>query len=102
MTYGLAKRRGSSQRCLPWPSLVLFDACLPRFTKQWRPRAWQCASHTIATENIFVERARKLMTKDCLTADDAARVLKVSCRTMFRAIKEARSHDALLSQASRE
>jgi Enterobacteriaceae phage serine recombinase len=41
-------------------------------------------------------KARRLMTKDGLTADDAAKVLGVSRRTMFRGLKAARGHDGLL------
>jgi DNA invertase Pin-like site-specific DNA recombinase len=40
-------------------------------------------------------RARTLMTKDGLNADDAAKVLGVSRRTMFRGLKAAREHDEL-------
>jgi DNA invertase Pin-like site-specific DNA recombinase len=40
-------------------------------------------------------RARNLMTKDGLNADDAAKVLGVSRRTMFRGLKAAREHDEL-------
>jgi len=36
------------------------------------------------------------MTKDGLNADDAAKVLGVSRRTMFRGLKAARDHDELL------
>jgi len=38
-------------------------------------------------------KARRLMTKDGLNADDAAKVLGVSRRTMFRGLKAARDHD---------
>jgi DNA invertase Pin-like site-specific DNA recombinase len=41
-------------------------------------------------------KARRLMTKDGLNADDAAKVLGVSRRTMFRGLKAARDHDELL------
>lgn len=41
------------------------------------------------------KRARALMTKDNLNADDAARVLGVSRRTLFRGLKAAREHDEL-------
>jgi DNA invertase Pin-like site-specific DNA recombinase len=40
-------------------------------------------------------RARDLMTKDGLNADDAAKVLGVSRRTMFRGLRAAREHDEL-------
>ena len=40
-------------------------------------------------------RAQSLMTKDGLNADDAAKVLGVSRRTMFRGLKAAREHDEL-------
>lgn len=42
-------------------------------------------------------KARRLMTKDGLNADDAAKVLGVSRRTMFRGLKAARDHDELVS-----
>ena len=38
-------------------------------------------------------RARSLMDKDGFNADDAAKVLGVSRRTMFRSLKAAREHD---------
>jgi len=41
-------------------------------------------------------KARSLMTKDRLNADDAARVLGVSRRTMFRGLKAARDHEELI------
>jgi DNA invertase Pin-like site-specific DNA recombinase len=40
-------------------------------------------------------RARTLMTKGGLNADDAAKVLGVSRRTMFRGLRAAREHDEL-------
>jgi DNA invertase Pin-like site-specific DNA recombinase len=40
-------------------------------------------------------RARSLMTKDGLNADDAAKVLGVSRRTLFRGLRAAREHDEL-------
>jgi Enterobacteriaceae phage serine recombinase len=43
----------------------------------------------------MVAKARALMTKDGLNADDAARVLNVSRRTLFRGLKAARDHDTL-------
>lgn len=43
----------------------------------------------------MVSKARRLMTKDGLNADDAAKVLGVSRRTMFRGLKAARDHDEL-------
>ena len=42
-------------------------------------------------------KARRLMAKDGLNADDAAKVLGVSRRTMFRGLKAARDHDELLA-----
>jgi DNA invertase Pin-like site-specific DNA recombinase len=45
----------------------------------------------------MAKKARTLMTKDGLNADDAAKVLGVSRRTMFRGMKAARDHDALVS-----
>jgi len=44
----------------------------------------------------MVAKARSLMTKDGLNANDAARVLGVSRRTMFRGLKAARDHDELI------
>lgn len=41
-------------------------------------------------------KARSLMARDGLNADDAAKVLGVSRRTMFRGLKSARDHDELL------
>ncbi len=41
-------------------------------------------------------KARSLMAKDGLNADDAAKVLGVSRRTMFRGLKAARDHDELV------
>jgi DNA invertase Pin-like site-specific DNA recombinase len=43
----------------------------------------------------MVARARDLMTKDGLNADDAAKVLSVSRRTLFRGLRAAREHDEL-------
>jgi DNA invertase Pin-like site-specific DNA recombinase len=40
-------------------------------------------------------RARSLMSKDGLNADEAAKVLGVSRRTMFRGLRAAREHDEL-------
>lgn len=45
----------------------------------------------------MVRKARTLMSKDGLNADDAARVLGVSRRTMFRGLKTARDHDELVA-----
>jgi predicted DNA-binding protein (UPF0251 family) len=42
-------------------------------------------------------RARDLMGKDGLNADDAAKVLGVSRRTLFRGLRAAREHDELAS-----
>jgi DNA invertase Pin-like site-specific DNA recombinase len=41
------------------------------------------------------DMARRLMTEDGLNADDAAKVLGMSRRTMFRGLKAAREHDDL-------
>ena len=43
----------------------------------------------------MAKRARELMAKDGLNADDAARLLKVSRRTLFRGLQVAREHDEL-------
>ena len=43
----------------------------------------------------MAKRARELMAKDGLNADDAARLLKVSRRTLFRGLQAAREHDEL-------
>jgi DNA invertase Pin-like site-specific DNA recombinase len=43
----------------------------------------------------MAKRARNLMEKDGLNADEAARVLGVSRRTLFRGLKAARDHDEL-------
>ncbi|MES0385575.1 MAG: recombinase family protein [Hyphomicrobium sp.] len=43
----------------------------------------------------MAKRGRNLMKKDGLNADEAARVLGVSRRTLFRGLKAARDHDAL-------
>jgi len=43
----------------------------------------------------MAKRARNLMKKDGLNADEAARVLGISRRTLFRGLKAARDHDAL-------
>ena len=43
----------------------------------------------------MVRRARKLMNKDGLNADDAAKVLGVSRRTLFRGLRAADDHDRL-------
>jgi DNA invertase Pin-like site-specific DNA recombinase len=43
----------------------------------------------------MAQRARQLMTRDNLNADDAARVLGVSRRTLFRGLRAARDHDEL-------
>lgn len=47
----------------------------------------------------MVQQARKLMDRDKLSADQAARVLKVSRRTLFRGLAAARDHDSLLMGA---
>jgi DNA invertase Pin-like site-specific DNA recombinase len=46
-----------------------------------------------------VRRARSLMEKDGLSSDDAARVLGVSRRTLFRGLKQAREHDEVVQNA---
>jgi DNA invertase Pin-like site-specific DNA recombinase len=43
----------------------------------------------------MAKRARDLMAKDGLNADDAARLLKVSRRTLFRGLQAAREHDEI-------
>ena len=43
----------------------------------------------------MVKRAHTLMDKDGLNAEEAARVLGVSRRTLFRGLKAARDHDEL-------
>lgn len=43
----------------------------------------------------MARKAHSLMMKDGLNGDDAAKVLGVSRRTMFRGLKAARDHDAL-------
>ena len=43
----------------------------------------------------MVKRARELMAKDGLNADDTADLLKVSRRTLFRGLKAAREQDEL-------
>ena len=47
----------------------------------------------------MVKRAERLMSKDGLSADDAARVLGVSRRTLFRGLRMAREHDSLAAAA---
>jgi predicted DNA-binding protein (UPF0251 family) len=42
------------------------------------------------------------MTKDKLNADDAARVLGVSRRTLFCGLRAARDHDALAASNTAE
>ncbi len=44
----------------------------------------------------MAKKARILMMKDGLNADDAAKVLGVSRRTLFRGLKAALDHDALV------
>jgi DNA invertase Pin-like site-specific DNA recombinase len=48
----------------------------------------------------MVARAQALMQKDGLNGEDAARVLGVSRRTMFRGLKAAREHDELAEAAT--
>ena len=48
----------------------------------------------------MVARARDLMDKDGLNADDAAKVLGVSRRTLFRGLRAAREHDELAGAAA--
>jgi DNA invertase Pin-like site-specific DNA recombinase len=43
----------------------------------------------------MAKRAREIMAKDGLNADDAARLLKVSRRTLFRGLQAAREQDEL-------
>jgi predicted DNA-binding protein (UPF0251 family) len=43
----------------------------------------------------MVVKARTLRTKYGLNADDAAKVLGVSRRTLFRGLQVAREHDAV-------
>ena len=43
----------------------------------------------------MVKRARELMDKDGLNAEEAARVIGVSRRTLFRGLKAAREYDGL-------
>ena len=43
----------------------------------------------------MVTKIRLLMVKDGLSANDAAKVLGVSWRTMFRGLKASRDHDML-------
>ena len=43
----------------------------------------------------MVKRARELMAKDGLNAEDAARLLKVSRRTLFRGLRAAREQEEL-------
>ena len=43
----------------------------------------------------MAKRAYELMAKDGLRADDAARILKVSRRTLFRGLQAAREHDEM-------
>jgi hypothetical protein len=45
----------------------------------------------------WVKRAKHLMIKDGLSADDAAKVLGVSRRTLFRGLQAAREHDAAMA-----
>jgi DNA invertase Pin-like site-specific DNA recombinase len=47
----------------------------------------------------MARKAHSLMMKDGLNGDDAAKVLGVSRRTMFRGLKAARDHDALAAGA---
>lgn len=44
----------------------------------------------------MAKQARKLLNKGDLTAQEVANVLKVSRRTLFRGLKDAREHDELL------
>jgi predicted DNA-binding protein (UPF0251 family) len=44
----------------------------------------------------FFRPETSLFLRDGLNADDAAKVLGVSRRTMFRGLKAARDHDELL------
>ena len=49
----------------------------------------------IKWQQSMVKRARELMDKDGLNAEEAARILKVSRRTLFRGLQAAREHDEL-------
>ena len=44
----------------------------------------------------MAKQARKLMKTGELTSQEVANVLKVSRRTLFRGLKDAREHDELL------
>ena len=44
----------------------------------------------------MAKQARKLMKTGELTSQEVANILKVSRRTLFRGLKEAREHDELL------
>jgi DNA invertase Pin-like site-specific DNA recombinase len=48
----------------------------------------------------MANRARALMEKEGLSADDAARVLGVRRRTLFRGLRAAREHDELVGCAA--
>jgi len=62
------------------------DAAKRRGKHMGRPWKW--------SPNM-VRRARELMTKDGLNADDAAKLLGVSRRTLFRGLRAADDHDRL-------
>ena len=47
----------------------------------------------IKWQPAMVKRARELMGKEGLNAEEAARILKVSRRTLFRGLQSAREHD---------
>ncbi len=49
----------------------------------------------IKWQSSMVKRARELMAKDGLNAEDAARLLKVSRRTLFRGLQAAREQEEL-------
>ena len=62
------------------------DAAKRRGKHMGRPWKWSLE---------MVRRARKLMNKDGLNADDTAKVLGVSRRTLFRGLRAADDHDRL-------
>lgn len=62
-------------------------AARKRGTRLGPPLKW---SHDMAA------KARRLMGKDGLNADETAKVLGVSRRTLFRGLRAAREHDELL------
>jgi DNA invertase Pin-like site-specific DNA recombinase len=63
------------------------DAAKQRGVRLGPPLKWDAS---------MVQKARKLMEQDKLSAEQTARVLKVSRRTLFRGMAAARDHDSLL------